>query len=72
MYTFHCLPDTVDPRGVFWTSNRLKTHVELRNEIAHQGRFATPAEAQASIDVAREVISYLTAVAAAQSIDLSA
>jgi hypothetical protein len=55
----------------FWTSSRLKSHVELRNDIAHEGRFATPDEAKDSLDVAWEVVRYLTAVAAAQSIDLS-
>src|SRR5690348_11607485 len=55
----------------FWTSNRLIDHIELRNDVAHQGRVATPAQAQASLDVAREVITYLTGIATQHSIDLS-
>jgi len=55
----------------FWTSSRLKHHVELRNDVAHQGRVATPAEAQASLAVAHEVISYLTGIATQHGIDLS-
>ena len=55
----------------FWTSNRLKDHVQLRNDVAHQGRVATPAEAQASLAVAREVISYLTGIATQHVIDLT-
>ena len=42
----------------FWTSSRLKNHVELRNDIAHEGRQASLVEAQASVKVAREAIQY--------------
>jgi len=62
--------DTQFVNQPFWTSNRLTDHVELRNRIAHRGHIATPAEAQASITVAREVISYLTGIATQHAIDL--
>jgi len=36
--------DTAIAQQRFW--NRLKIHVELRNKVAHEGRFAIEAEAQ--------------------------
>lgn len=62
--------DTQFVKQPFWTSHRLENHVELRNDIAHEGRSVTNVEAQASITVAREVISYLLAIAALHGIDL--
>jgi hypothetical protein len=63
--------DTQIAQQPFWP--RLQTHVQLRNDIAHEGRFATEDEAQASITVAREVIGYyLTGIATRHAIDLAA
>jgi hypothetical protein len=42
----------------------------VRNDIAHEGRFATTAEGQASLAVAREIIQYLTSIAAQHAIAL--
>lgn len=54
----------------FWSSGRLKAHVELRNAIAHRGRIATPEEAAASITVAEQIIAHMSNIAASTSLDL--
>jgi hypothetical protein len=61
--------DTQIAQRPFW--QRLGSHVQLRNDIAHEGRIAREDEAQASITVAREVIDYLTGIAAQHAIDLA-
>jgi hypothetical protein len=60
--------DTDLKQQAFW--NRLQDHVELRNDIAHEGRFATPDEGKASVTVAGEVIRYLTGIAKQRDVDL--
>ena len=52
----------------FWSL--LQAHVQLRNDIAHQGRFATQTQGQASHDVAWQVVRYLSDTAGQHSIDL--
>ena len=52
----------------FW--GLLQAHVQLRNDIAHQGRFATQTQGQASHDVAWQVVRYLSDTAGQHSIDL--
>jgi len=54
----------------FWTSGRLKAHVELRNDIAHRGKTATTEEAMASVVVAEEIINHMVGVAGKKSLDL--
>ncbi len=41
----------------FWS--RYKDHNELRNDIVHDGRIATPEEAEASLGVVEELIAHL-------------
>jgi hypothetical protein len=60
--------DTQIAQQSFW--QRLQSHVQLRNDIAHEGRFATQAQGQASLAVTREVIEYLTSIAAQHAIAL--
>jgi len=60
--------DAAIAQQLFW--NRLKDHEKLRNKIAHEGRFATEDEAKASLEVAWEVVGYLTSIAKQHGIDL--
>jgi alkylation response protein AidB-like acyl-CoA dehydrogenase len=60
---------TITDQG-FWTSGRLKAHVELRNDIAHRGKTATAQEAMASVVVAEEIINHMVGVAAKKSVNL--
>jgi hypothetical protein len=62
--------DTTITEQDFWSSGRLKAHVELRNAIAHRGRIATPEEAAASITVAEQIIDHMSKAAARKSLDL--
>ena len=54
----------------FWTSGRLRAHVQLRNDIAHRGKTATTTEAMASVVVAEEIINHMVGVAGKKSLDL--
>jgi hypothetical protein len=62
--------DTTITDQNFWTSGRLKAHVELRNAIAHRGKTATAEEANASLIVAEQIINHMNSVAASMSLDL--
>jgi hypothetical protein len=60
--------DTTITNQNFWASGRLKTHVELRNAIAHRGKTATAEEANASLLVAEQIINHMNSVAASKSL----
>ena len=47
---------------VFWTSNRLKQHVELRNDIAHRGKVAEFEDGKASVELAEQLEQKIAAL----------
>jgi hypothetical protein len=46
----------------FWRSGRLTRHIKRRNEIAHEGRVCSRADAQDSIEVLAELAEHLEGV----------
>ena len=63
--------DAAAPLAALPVCGRSETEIRRSSDdIAHEGRFATQAQGQASLAVAREVIEYLTSIAAQHAIAL--